>query len=71
MEYSVEHVIKIWIDDTGERIQICEDNDGLGLTEIRYYDPDGKCQARITMDEKLTELLISGLRKILDLKKGD
>lgn len=42
MRISVEHIIRIFDDDTGESIEVGPDSDGLDLIEIRRQSKDGK-----------------------------
>lgn len=46
MAYSVETVIEIWNDETGEHIEVGPDRDGLDMIEIRQCSRDGKIESR-------------------------
>lgn len=52
MSVTVEKIIKIYDDTTGELIQIGPDSDGLELVEITYRDSDGNPLATITANVK-------------------
>lgn len=48
MSYTSETIRQIWNDETGERIEIAPDRDGLGLVEIRFVTDDGVVGQSIT-----------------------
>lgn len=56
--HSTEHLIRIWNDSTGERIEFGPDNDGIDLWEIRYYGPeDAKpCRSLVLTETQAREL---------------
>ena len=58
MNYSIERVIQIWNDTTGERIEIGSDRDGLELVEIRSYTDDGKVGQSMAM-EKIQAIMLA------------
>lgn len=45
----MQMVAQVWNDDTGERYELAEDPDGLGLAELRFVAADGKIGDRITL----------------------
>lgn len=61
--------LEIWNDKHGERIEIGEDRDGLGLTEIRQIDSQGKMLARITLDDDALSLTIKALERFQKWKQ--
>ncbi len=61
MGYTLETQMQIWSNESGERIEVGPDRDGLGLLEIRYVDEDGKISNRITLDGEQVPLLIKAL----------
>lgn len=65
--YSIETVRQVWNDDTGERVEIGPDRDGLDLIEIRQVTDDGVTTATVTLTreqleklQKCIELTLSG-----------
>lgn len=64
--HSVEHLVRIWNDSTGERIEFGPDNDGLDLWEIRYYDPEGiKPSRQIVLTEAQAHALAGAMQSLL------
>jgi hypothetical protein len=39
--YSEDMVYRLWNDDSGERIEVSTDSDGLSLIEIKNHDANG------------------------------
>lgn len=64
--FMLESLIEIWDDDSGSRLEIGPDRDGLGLLEIREKDASNKILARITLTKDQAELVRRGLGKLLD-----
>ena len=52
MKFSIEVIMQVWNDDTGERVEIGQDSDGLDLVEIRQIE-NKECRARITMPNEI------------------
>jgi len=59
-------VLQVWNDDTGERIDVGEDRDGLGLMEIRYVDEKGKVGADIRFLPEHAHLLTEAISRVAD-----
>lgn len=66
MQFSVEHVIQIWNDKTGDRVELKPDGDGLGLWQIRNVSDDGKPNDGVTMDREAAILLFREGLKLLE-----
>ena len=64
MSFTVEDVIKVWDDETGEHIYIGPDGDGLELVELRYVEADGKCHQRMTFQKEQALLVADAIRKL-------
>lgn len=69
MGYSKEIVIQIWDDDSGSRVEVGEDPDGLGLVEIRAVEDDGKTWARISMPAEQAVEFHKALGQYLELRR--
>ena len=67
MKYSLECRYRIFNDDTGERIEIGDDPEGLGMTEIVWVDELGKRGTNIVFTEEALPLLIEALNNRLEL----
>lgn len=61
MKTSVVHVMQIWNDDVGERIEVGEDGDGIGMVELRFVSDDGKIGARFTIPDEMLEAVAGAL----------
>jgi len=59
--HSVVLVTQVWDDSTGERYEIGEDGDGLGLCELRYVRDDGEIGARFTIADDALEMVANAL----------
>ena len=69
--YTVEKVYEIWGCD-GERLEIGQDREGLGLIEIRDWEGRDTVQRTLGMDKEQAKLVIECLRElILDLEKKE
>lgn len=68
MKFSLEMVYEIWDDAHGERIEVGEDRDGIGITEIRSRQDDGVIISRITLHDEQIPLLIQALQGRLNRK---
>ena len=64
MRMTVERVIKIYDDDTGNHFYVGPDADGLDSVEIRDVSSDGKIDARIFMNK---EQAVEVAKAILEL----
>jgi hypothetical protein len=61
----------VWNDDTGERIEVSEDSDGLGMVQIAFVSDDGKKASDIRLPLEHAPLLIEALQKIVEyMNKG-
>ena len=56
MNISVEHIVKIHNDTTGERWDVGPDKDGLDLVEINYLDKNKECGSLLMPQEVAHEL---------------
>ncbi len=65
MSYTLEMIQQIR-DESGERIEVGPDRDGLGLIEIRHVAEDGKTGNRIMVDHEQPTLLIKALQSFVD-----
>lgn len=70
-EMSLNMVMQVWNDDTGERIEVGEDRDGLGLLEIRYVSEDGKFGADIRMQPEHAPKLIEAIQRAAEFMLRD
>ena len=55
--HTLEQLYQVWNDEDGSRFEIGPDRDSLGCVEIRCCAPDGKIEARITMQPEAWDLL--------------
>lgn len=62
--YSLELVMKIYNDNTGEAIEVGEDKDGLGMVEILYRDDKGKIGDRLSLEPEQIPYIIEALTKV-------
>jgi hypothetical protein len=69
-EYELEQLFQVWNNQTGERIDIGPDRDGLGLTEIRTYTDDQKPAATITLTPEQLPLVIEALQRLHNADTG-
>jgi hypothetical protein len=64
---TVETCYKIWDDESGDRFEVCDDADGLEMTEIRYVDSDGKICSRIAIADKFLPAIFKAIeRKMIE-----
>lgn len=63
MKISTDEVYRIWNDDTGERIEVGEDADALGLVEIRQVNSAGRVEARVTFPADYVAEIIRALER--------
>ena len=66
---TIETSYKIWDDQTGDRFEVCEDADGLGMTEIRYVNDEGKIVNKITIPDNYIPGIFACLEKKMIVKK--
>lgn len=64
MKFSSEITIEIWNDESGEKVTVGPDRDGLDLLEIRSYDDKGKIEGRLTFPKEQAELVGEALIKL-------
>ncbi len=64
MNYSIEKVIQVWNDDTGERVEVGSDRDCLKLVEIRSYTDDGKIGTSIIMEKEQSILIAKAILEL-------
>lgn len=62
--YSIELAIKIYNDETGERIEVTEDADGLGLIEIISVDENQKITNRFAFEPEIADGVVDAIIKI-------
>jgi hypothetical protein len=65
MGFSTEVLFQIWDDEHGERVEVGEDRDSLGLVEIRSYDSANKCDHRLTMRKEQAVLVAQAMLKLI------
>lgn len=51
MTYSLERIMRVYNDDTGDYVEVREDADGLGLVEIRQSENGARVV--MTVDQAL------------------
>ena len=69
--YTVEKVYEIWGCD-GERMEVGQDREGLGLIEIRDWEDKDKVQTTLVMCKEQAKMVIDCLRElVLDLEKKE
>ena len=59
--YELSLVFNIWNNGTGDRVEISEGVDGLGLIEIRFRDNNNNISNTISFILESAKLLIKGL----------
>ena len=64
---SVEGLVRIYIDATGEYIEVCPDADSLGMLEVRQCNRDSKITDRLTITREQAKLLSKVLIQVLEL----
>ena len=69
--YTVEKVYEIWGCD-GERMEVGQDRESLGLIEIRDWDGSDTVQRTLLMEKGQAKLMIKCLRELIrDLEKKE
>lgn len=69
MAQTIETVYKIWDDESGERIEVGPDRDGLELIEIRYYNQKGECTRDIAFTPEQAGMVQTALGRLLTQEK--
>ena len=67
--FTLEHLIEIWDDTNGGRLEIGPDRDGLDLIEIREKTREGKIVARMTFPIELARLVAIALNSVIENNK--
>lgn len=62
--FSLELSAKVWDDDHGCFIQVGPDSDGLDLVEMKQYNEDNKCTARMIMTKREALLLAEAINTL-------
>ena len=60
--YELAKVYQIHNNKTGERIEVGEDRDCLGLTEIRSYTDDGEVNQCVVLTQEQLSFVMDALR---------
>ena len=60
---TIETLYKIWNDEFGDRFEVCEDADGLGMTDIRYVNDEGKIVNKISIPDNFLPGIFASLEK--------
>ena len=63
--YSMEITYSIYNDDTGEKLTVGPDGDGLDLISIKNISSDGNVGQELTITEEQAPLLIEAIQKRL------
>ncbi len=64
--HTFETVYEIWNDDTGERISVGPDRDGLDLIEIRMHDTNkGEVHTQLSFTKPQARMLVKALELTL------
>ena len=53
----------------GSFIEVRDDQDGLGLAELRWVEPDGREHARLTLPVEMLEKFLSAAKVYIDYRK--
>lgn len=59
-DYNMDCVVRVW-DEHGDRVDVCEDADALGLIEIRNVASDGKVSQRVSFPREAVPHVIKAL----------
>ena len=65
-DYTLEHVIKVWDNKTGDHVYVGPDADGLELVDLRYVDSAGKIVARITIPREMVVMVARAINELYD-----
>lgn len=60
--YSIEHTIKIWHNDSGDRVEVGPDKDGLNLVRIAFVNSAENNELIITQEFAL--MLAEAIQKL-------
>lgn len=61
---SLSLTMAVHLENTGERIEVSEDSDGLGLLELRFLDENGKLLGDMRLPPQHADLLIRAIRDV-------
>jgi hypothetical protein len=64
MRLSHNVIHEIWNDDTGERMVIGPDVDGLNLIEVRNLDASGKAFQTLTFTIEQADFLLDAIERV-------
>ena len=64
MPYTVETVVRVWDDKSGERVEVSPDRDGLDLVELRYYTDDCKIGSSMTLPAEQAHLVALAMLRL-------
>lgn len=67
--YTVEACFSVWDDDTGDRLEVQSDADGLGLVELRSIDRSGSEEGNVVMKEDQLALVIECLNRFMKFRE--
>lgn len=62
-KYELETRFVIHNNNTGDRVEVSDDRDGLGLTDVTQFAHDGTEIGRISLVKEQLSLLIKALEK--------
>ena len=68
MSFSVEHIVEVWNDEHGERVEVGCDRDGLDLVEIRSVNDRGEIDARLMMPKEQAILVAKAILELYENK---
>ena len=63
--YTVDHVIRVWNDRHGDRYEVSEDGDALGLVQIQYIADDGAKGSYLSFPRDQAELIAYAILEYL------
>lgn len=70
-KFTLENRFRIWDDDNGERIEVGDDPDGLGMTEVVWVSDEGKRGTPINLPTvESIEMMITALQQRLEWVKS-
>lgn len=61
MKFSLETRREVWNDESGDRIDVGEDRDGLGLVELRSIDKGGRIENSLAMPPDQARLVAEAI----------
>ena len=66
-KYEMEAVYEVWDNKSGEHFAVGPDRDGLGLIEVRYFQPEKlECVSRLTFTPEQATMISSALDKVVN-----